>query len=125
MILLLGTDTEPQGASLFNQDSIVELINLASPEGRCLTGADSTLQNASAGASGAPGLLAGIGKGLNQMEQDEGNWDLPWPLSSLVLWTRPMSPCACVCVLASGTAGSLRLPSLSLCLEHRRQLGLV
>lgn len=38
MILLPGTDAEPQGASLFNQDSIVELINLASPEGRGLPG---------------------------------------------------------------------------------------
>lgn len=36
MILLLGTDVEPQGASLFNQGSIVELINLSSPEERCL-----------------------------------------------------------------------------------------
>lgn len=38
MTLLLRTDAEPQGASLFNQDSIIELINLVSPEGRCLLG---------------------------------------------------------------------------------------
>lgn len=36
MTLFLRTDVQPQGASLFNQDSIVELINLASPEERCL-----------------------------------------------------------------------------------------
>jgi hypothetical protein len=90
LILLLGTDTEPQGASLFNQDSIVELINSASPEGRCLPGNDSTLQNASASRSRAPGLLAELGKGCDLLEHGEVGWDPPCPLSSLLLWTHPM-----------------------------------
>lgn len=78
MILLLGTDVEPQGASLFNQDSIVELINLASPEERHLParpGDDSTLYNTSVSASGALGLRAGLGEGKDQMEQGETGWD--------------------------------------------------
>lgn len=78
MILLLGTDVEPQGASLFNQDSIVELINLASPEERRLParpGDDSTLYNTSVSASGALGLWAGLGEGKDQMEQGETGWD--------------------------------------------------
>lgn len=87
LVLLLGTDTEPQGASLFNQDSIAELINLASPEGRRLPGDDSTLHNASASTTRAPGLLAGLGKG---QDQDEVGGDLPWPLCSLLLRTRPL-----------------------------------
>lgn len=103
LILHLGTDTEPQGASLFNQDSIIELINLASPEGRCLPGDDSTLHNSSAGTTRAPGLLAGLGKGQDQMEQDEVGWDLPCPLSSLLLWTRPH-----ILVLASSVTGRLQ-----------------
>ena len=94
LILLLGTDTEPQGASLFNQDSIVELINRASPEGRCLPGNDSTLQNASASSSRAPGLLAELGKGRDLIEHSEVAWDLPCPLSSFLLWTHPHC-CAC------------------------------
>lgn len=78
MILLLGTDVEPQGASLFNQDSIVELINLASPEERRLParpGDDSTLYNTSLSASGALGLRAGLGEGKDQMEQGETGRD--------------------------------------------------
>lgn len=73
MILLLGTDVEPQGASLFNQGSIVELINLASPEERCLParpGDDSTLHNASVIASGALGLRAGLGDGKDREGKD-------------------------------------------------------
>lgn len=111
LFLLLGTDTEPQGASLFNQDSIIELINLTFPEGRCLPGDDSTLHNSSAGTTRAPGLLAGLGKGQDQMEQDGVDWDLPCPLSSFLLWTHPLLLWTHphVLVLASSVTGRLRI----------------